>query len=57
MAVFAYQSIDQGGKRISGRLEATNLTDLEQRLRKLGLDLIVRGLESRLASTLAAAVP
>ena len=40
MAVFAYQSIDQGGKRISGRLEATNLTDLEQRLRKLGLDLI-----------------
>ena len=40
MAVFAYQSIDQSGKRIAGQLEAVNLTDLEQRLKKLGLDLI-----------------
>jgi type IV pilus assembly protein PilC len=38
--VFAYLSMDALGKRVQGRLDATNLVDLEQRLRKLGLDLI-----------------
>ncbi|MBL8382419.1 MAG: type II secretion system F family protein [Burkholderiales bacterium] len=40
MAVFAYQSVDSLGKRVSGRLEAVNLIDLELRLKRIGLDLI-----------------
>ncbi len=40
MAVFAYSSIDAGGKRVEGRLEAVNLIDLEMRLKRIGLDLI-----------------
>ncbi len=40
MAVFAYKSIDHDGHRVSGRLEAANLIDLEQRLTRIGLDLL-----------------
>lgn len=40
MAVFAYKSIDSDGKRVSGRLEAVNIVDLEQRLSRIGLDLL-----------------
>jgi type IV pilus assembly protein PilC len=40
MAVFAYRSVDSLGKRVNGRLEAVNMTDLELRLRRIGLDLI-----------------
>ena len=40
MAVFAYRSVDAGGKRVASRLEAVNLTDLEMRLKRIGLDLI-----------------
>ena len=40
MAIFAYDSIDSDGKRVSGRLEAVNLVDLEQRLARIGLDLL-----------------
>ena len=40
MAMFAYNSIDSDGKRVSGRLEAVNLVDLEQRLSRIGLDLL-----------------
>ncbi len=40
MAIFAYNSIDSDGKRVSGRLEAVNLVDLEQRLARIGLDLL-----------------
>ena len=40
MAIFAYSSIDSDGKRVSGRLEAVNLIDLEQRLERIGLDLL-----------------
>ena len=40
MATFAYESIDSDGKRVSGRLEAVNLVDLEQRLSRIGLDLL-----------------
>ena len=40
MAIFAYNSIDSDGRRVSGRLEAVNLVDLEQRLQRIGLDLL-----------------
>ena len=40
MAIFAYKSIDSDGKRVSGRLEAVNIVDLEQRLARIGLDLL-----------------
>ncbi len=40
MAIFAYKSIDSDGKRVSGRLEAVNIVDLEQRLSRIGLDLL-----------------
>lgn len=40
MAVFAYKSVDNEGRRVSGRLEAANLVDLEQRLTRIGLDLL-----------------
>ena len=40
MAVFAYKSVDNEGRRVTGRLEAANLIDLEQRLRRIGLDLL-----------------
>lgn len=40
MAVFAYKSIDSDGKHVSGRLEAVNIVDLEQRLARIGLDLL-----------------
>lgn len=40
MATFAYTSIDSDGKHVSGRLEAVNPVDLEQRLSRIGLDLL-----------------
>ena len=40
MAVFAYKSIDPDGRSVSGKIEAANLLDLEQRLARIGLDLI-----------------
>ena len=41
MPLFAYKAVDAQGKQIAGRVEATNLFDLEQRLGRMGLDLIV----------------
>lgn len=38
--MFSYSSVDALGKRVSGRLEAVNLIDLEMRLKRIGLDLI-----------------
>jgi type IV pilus assembly protein PilC len=40
VAVFAYKSIDPDGRSVSGKIEAANLLDLEQRLARIGLDLI-----------------
>jgi type IV pilus assembly protein PilC len=40
MPLFAYKAVDAQGKQIAGRVEATNLFDLEQRLGRMGLDLI-----------------
>ena len=52
MAIFAYTSIDSDGKRVSGRLEAVNMVDLEQRLARIGLDLLTADSASQGASGL-----
>ena len=43
MALFTYKAIDAQGKNVLGRIEAVNLFDLEQRLSRMGLDLVVGG--------------
>lgn len=40
MTDFAYRALDPRGRRVRGRLEATDLADLELRLRNLDLDLL-----------------
>jgi type IV pilus assembly protein PilC len=40
MPLFSYKAIDAGGKNVLGRVEAVNLFDLEQRLARMGLDLV-----------------
>ena len=50
MALFTYKAIDRRGKATLGQLEAINLTDLEMRLQRMGLDLILGGQTRRGAS-------
>jgi type IV pilus assembly protein PilC len=40
MALYSYKAIDAAGKSVTGRLDAVNLFDLEQRLSRMDLDLI-----------------
>src|SRR3981189_896438 len=40
MPLFSYKAIDASGKNVLGRTEAVNLFDLEQRLGRMGLDLV-----------------
>jgi type IV pilus assembly protein PilC len=40
MALYTYKAIDAGGKNVFGRVEAVNVFDLEQRLSRMGLDLV-----------------
>lgn len=40
MAMFAYTAMDPSGKVINGRMDASNLSDLEMRLGRMELDLI-----------------
>jgi type IV pilus assembly protein PilC len=40
VALFTYKAVDARGKTAIGRVEAVNLFDLEQRLSRMGLDLI-----------------
>jgi type IV pilus assembly protein PilC len=40
MALFAYRAVDAEGRVSNGNLDAANTTDLEMRLKRLGLDLI-----------------
>ncbi len=40
MPLFTYKAVDASGKTVPGRTEALNLFDLEQRLSRMGLDLI-----------------
>ena len=41
MPLFSYKAIDAGGKAVIGRLDALNLFDLEQRLARMELDLVI----------------
>jgi len=41
MALFTYKAIDPRGKAILGQIEAMNIVDLEVRLKRMGLDLII----------------
>ena len=40
MPLFTYKAVDARGKNVLGRVEAVNLFDLEQRLSRMGLDLV-----------------
>lgn len=40
MSLFTYKAIDVQGKSVLGRVDAVNLFDLEQRLSRMGLDLV-----------------
>src|SRR3954453_2699986 len=41
MPLYSYKAIDPRGKNVLGRAEAVNLFDLEQRLSRMDLDLVV----------------
>ena len=43
MALFNYKAIDTNGKAIMGQIDALNVVDLELRLKRMGLDLVVGG--------------
>ena len=43
MALYSYKAIDGRGKSLMGQIDAINLIDLELRLQRMGLDLIVGG--------------
>jgi type IV pilus assembly protein PilC len=43
MALYSYKAIDARGRSLMGQIEAINLIDLELRLQRMGLDLIVGG--------------
>jgi len=43
MALFNYKAIDAHGKAILGQIDALNVVDLELRLKRMGLDLVVGG--------------
>jgi len=51
MPLYSYKAVDGEGKNVLGRAEAVNVFDLEQRLSRMGLDLI-RGAPSRQTSRL-----
>jgi len=56
MALYSYKAIDGHGKSLMGQLEAINLIDLELRLQRMGLDLIVGGPASRRSSMFKGAI-
>jgi type IV pilus assembly protein PilC len=43
MALFNYKAIDANGKAMLGQIDALNVVDLELRLKRMGLDLVVGG--------------
>ncbi len=56
MALYSYKAIDSRGKSLMGQIEAINLIDLELRLQRMGLDLIVGGPARRRASMFKGAI-
>lgn len=53
MPAFQYFAVDRTGRRIRGRMDAVNEADLEQRLKRMGLDLVT-GRQSRSSEPLFA---
>jgi type IV pilus assembly protein PilC len=49
MALFNYKAIDANGKALMGQIDALNVVDLELRLKRMGLDLVVGGPTKRQA--------
>jgi type IV pilus assembly protein PilC len=47
MATFQYFAVDRAGRHVRGRMDATNDNDLEQRLRRMGLDLVTSHLKPK----------
>lgn len=43
MALYSYKAIDATGKAALGQIDALNIVDLELRLKRMGLDLVVGG--------------
>ncbi len=43
MATYSYKAIDASGKAALGQIDALNIVDLELRLKRMGLDLVVGG--------------
>jgi len=43
MALYSYKAIDDNGKAVMGQVDALNLVDLELRLKRMGLDLVIGG--------------
>ena len=56
MALYSYKAIDGRGKSLMGQIEAINLIDLELRLQRMGLDLIVGGPARRRTSMFKGAI-
>ncbi len=56
MALYSYKAINSRGKSLMGQIEAINVIDLELRLQRMGLDLIVGGPASRRASLFKGAI-
>jgi len=56
MATFQYFAVDRAGRRIRGRMDAANEADLEQRLKRMGLDLVTSRLRRQSESLFARTV-
>lgn len=57
MALFTYKAIDSRGRTQTGKLDAANETDLEQRLMRMGMDLIrCRFVEDKRSSSSARSI-
>ncbi|TAK85941.1 MAG: type II secretion system F family protein [Betaproteobacteria bacterium] len=57
MPLFTYKAVDGHGKNVVGRVEAVNVFDLEQRLARMGLDLVVGAPSTRKARFLGGRIP
>jgi type IV pilus assembly protein PilC len=57
MALYTYKAVDARGKTVTGRVEAVNLFDLEQRLSRMDLDLVTGGPSSQASRFFGGRIP
>ncbi len=55
MSLYTYKAIDAAGKSVFGRVDAANVADLEQRLARMGLDLVTGAPSAQKSRLLAGA--